>query len=144
MPLSIVLSVQPARFEAVAFKGELEANLAQNAGLGYDGVELAFRDPMVVDAEELLAFVARQELSVPAIGTGQAWGEERLSYSNPDPLVRRAAIERTKAHILGVLSRIGYGGFISGEFMPHPMPPSQRGERSSTRAQSRPIRAADR
>ena len=42
----------------------------------------------------------RDGLAVPAIGTGQAWGEGSLPYSDPDPAVRRrTAIERTKAHI---------------------------------------------
>ena len=35
----------------------------------------------------------------PATGTGQAWGEERLSFTSNDPDVRRAAIERIKSHI---------------------------------------------
>ena len=99
MKLSIVLSVQPARFEAVAFKGDLDRNLAKIAGWGYDGVELAIRDPQAVDGEALAARVAAHGLVVPAIGTGQAWGEEHLSYSDPDPAVRQAAIERTKAHV---------------------------------------------
>jgi sugar phosphate isomerase/epimerase len=99
LKLSIVLSTQPARFAAVAFKGNLEENLAKIAGWGYDGVELAIRDPRVIDAEALASLVAAHGLAVPAIGTGQAWGEERLSYSDPDPAVRRAAIERTVAHI---------------------------------------------
>ncbi len=99
MKISIVLSIQQAQFEAVAFKGNLEKNLAKIAGWGYNGVELAIRDPRAVDGEELAAVVATHGLTVPAIGTGQAWGEERLSYSDPDPAVRRAAIERTVAHV---------------------------------------------
>ncbi len=99
MKLSVVLSVQPAQFEAVAFKGDLAANLARIAGWGYDGVELAIRDPRLVNPEELAALVAAHGLAVPAIGTGQAWGEERLSYSDPDPGVRREAVERTRAHV---------------------------------------------
>jgi sugar phosphate isomerase/epimerase len=38
-------------------------------------------------------------LEVPAIGTGQAWGEEGLSFTDPDPAIRAAAIERTIAHV---------------------------------------------
>jgi sugar phosphate isomerase/epimerase len=36
---------------------------------------------------------------VPAIGTGQAWGEEGLSFTSDDPAVRRAAVERVKSHV---------------------------------------------
>jgi sugar phosphate isomerase/epimerase len=99
MKLSIVLSTQAAAFEAVAFKGDFEANVAKIAGWGYDGVELAIRDPKLVDADELLRVVTVYGLVVPAIGTGQAWGEEGLSFTDPDPAVRKAAIERTISHI---------------------------------------------
>lgn len=100
MKLSIVLSAQPAKFQAATFKGDLETNLARIASLGYDGVELAIRDPKSVDLDELERLALKHNLSVPAIGTGQAWGEEGLSFTDPDPSVRRAAVERIKSHIL--------------------------------------------
>ena len=99
MKLSIVLSTQPAQFQAATFKGDLDANLARIAGLGYDGVELAIRDPKLIDLDGLDRLVRKHNLVVPAIGTGQAWGEEGLSFTDPDPAIRRAAIERIKSHV---------------------------------------------
>ncbi len=99
MKLAIVLSTHPAQFEAATLKGDLEANLASIAELGYDGVELAIRDPKLVDADKLLAIIRSFGLEIPAIGTGQAWGEERLSYTDPEESIRRAAIARTKSHL---------------------------------------------
>ena len=66
--------------------------------LGYDGVELAIRDPKLVDLDLLERLVGRYKLSVPAIGTGQAWGEERLSLTDPSK-VDGTAIERIKSYI---------------------------------------------
>jgi len=99
MKLSIVLSTQPAKFQAATFKGDLETNLARIASLGYDGVELAIRDPRLVDLDDLERLIRKHNLVVPALGTGQAWGEEGLSFTDPDPAVRRAAIERIKSHV---------------------------------------------
>lgn len=99
MKLSIVLSTQQAQFQAATFKGDLEVNLSRIAALGYDGVELAIRDPKLVDVDALEALVNKYNLRVPAIGTGQAWGEEGLSFTDPDPQVREQAIERIKSHI---------------------------------------------
>jgi sugar phosphate isomerase/epimerase len=99
LKLSIVLSTYKARFEAVAFKGDFENNIAKIAGWDYDGVELAIRDPDLVDVGTIERILAKHGLQVPAIGTGQAWGEERLSFTNHDEKVRKAAIKRIKSHI---------------------------------------------
>jgi sugar phosphate isomerase/epimerase len=99
LKLSIVLSTHQARFEAVAFKGDFENNIAKIARWGYDGVELAIRDPDLVDVGKIERVLVQHGLQVPAIGTGQAWGEERLSFTNLDEQVRKAAIKRIKSHI---------------------------------------------
>jgi len=99
MKHSIVLSTQPAQFQAATFKGNLETNLEQIASLGYDGVELAIRDPRFINLELLDGLINKYELRVPAIGTGQAWGEEGLSLTEPDLSIRKAAVERIKSHI---------------------------------------------
>jgi len=99
MNLSIVLSTQQAQFQAATFKGNLETNLARIASFGYEGVELAIREPNLVDLNNLDELIHKYNLKVPAIGTGQAWGEEGLSFTDPDSKVRRLAIERIKSHI---------------------------------------------
>jgi len=101
MKYSIVLSTQPAQFQAATFKGDLEGNLHRIASLGYEGVELAIRDPKLVNLDLLKKLTRSCNLAVPAIGTGQAWGEEGLSFTDPDPAVRLRAIERIKCHIDG-------------------------------------------
>lgn len=99
MKLAIVLSTHAAQFQAVAFKGDFESNIAKIASYGYEGVELAIRDPKLVEPDALEAVAKKHNLVVPAIGTGQAWGEEGLSFTSDDPEVRQAAIERVKSHI---------------------------------------------
>src|SRR5512143_3518164 len=106
MKLSIVLSTQAAQFEAATFKGDLDTNLSKIAALGYQGVELAIRDPNLVDVDALERLVTSHHLVVSAIGTGQAWGEEGLSFTDPDAAIRRSAIERVKSHI-PVAERLG-------------------------------------
>ena len=99
MKLSIVLSTHAASFQAVAFKGDFETNLKSIASYGYDGVELAIRDPKLVDHDQVILSVKERNMIIPAIGTGQAWGEEGLSFTDKDPAIRKKAIERVLSHI---------------------------------------------
>lgn len=117
MKLSIVLSTQPASFSALAYKGRMEENLRTIQSLGYDGVELAVRDPKLLDLEELDGLLKDNRLPVPAIGTGQAFGEEGLSFTHPDESIRRQAVDRIKAQMdLGAhLDAIVIIGLIRGQ-----------------------------
>jgi 5-keto-L-gluconate epimerase len=97
--LSLAISAQATRYGDVAFVGDLDRNMGRLAQMGYDGVELGIRDPLAMDAAELEAMLARHDLVCPVISTGQAWIEERLSFTSPDPKVREAAVERIGQHI---------------------------------------------
>jgi len=99
MKLSIVLSFQPTQFTALAFQGKPEEHFKRLKALGYDGVELAIRDPSLLDWNQLEESVKNLGLKVPAIGTGQAYMEEGLRFSSPSDDIRKRAIERIKLHI---------------------------------------------
>ncbi len=99
MKKSIVLSTQQTKFSALAFQEDLEKNINKIAQLGFDGVELAVRDPRYLDKEKVLHLVREYNLEVPAIGTGQAWGEEGLSLSDPNEIIRKMAVERMMEQI---------------------------------------------
>jgi len=100
MKLSIVLSLQPTQFSALAFQGKIEEHLRKIEALGYDGVELAIRDPSLLGWNQLEEWIRTYGLKVPAIGTGQAYVEEGLRFSSPSAKIRRQAIERMRSHIL--------------------------------------------
>jgi len=97
MKLSIVLSTHATSFDALAYTGDFTRNVRRIAELGYDGVELAIRDPYLLDADAVASIVDEAGLEVPALGTGQAYVEEGLSFTSPDPEVRARAIERIRA-----------------------------------------------
>lgn len=99
MKFAVVLSTSATKFNAVAFQGKFEENVGRIAEIGYDGVELAVRDPALIDIPAVQRTLARHNLTVPAIGTGQAYGEDNLSFTDPDDAVRRRAVGRIQAQI---------------------------------------------
>jgi sugar phosphate isomerase/epimerase len=99
MKLSIVLSLQPTRFASLAYQGKTEVHLQRIKKLGYDGVELAIRDPSLLEWNQLEESIKNLGLKMPAIGTGQAYIEEGLRFSSPSEDIRKQAIERIRLHI---------------------------------------------
>ncbi len=99
MKLSFVISTQPTRFQAVTFDPNFEANAAHLAKLGFDGIELAVREPAKLDVVNVKRILDKYGLAVPAIGTGQAYVEEYLSFTDPDAAVREQAVARVQTHI---------------------------------------------
>jgi sugar phosphate isomerase/epimerase len=100
MKKSIVVSTQPTKFSALAFKENFEKSIRKVANFGFNGVELAVRDPKYLEVEKIINLLKECKLEVPAIGTGQAYGEEGLSFSDPDEMVRKMAVERINDQII--------------------------------------------
>jgi sugar phosphate isomerase/epimerase len=99
MRLGLVVSVEETSFDAVAVRGGWEAAAAHLARLGFDGIELAIRDPAAVDLGRVEAVVREAGLVVPALGTGQAYLKDGLCLSSRDAHLRCRAAERMVAHV---------------------------------------------
>jgi sugar phosphate isomerase/epimerase len=105
MRFAFALSAQPTEFAAVG-QGELPAMLRVIREVGYDGVELAVRDPDAFAEGELEAWTREAGLPVCAIGTGQAFLADGLSLAAPDESARGAARARLRRHI-ALAGRLG-------------------------------------
>lgn len=67
--------------------------------LGYDGLELHIRVPEDAPAAELNALQAEFGIGISAVATGQSRGLDHLCLIDPDPDIRRKAVERMKRFI---------------------------------------------
>jgi 5-keto-L-gluconate epimerase len=99
MKLSIAVSSPDAVFSALALKGSYEDNFALVKDAGFDGAELAIKDPAKIDTLRLETLLKQFGLVAPAMGTGRAFGEEGLCFSAAEETVRRAAVERICSHV---------------------------------------------
>ena len=106
MKLSIVLSTQPPNSRLPPSKATWRRTCVRIAALGYDGVELAIRDPKLVDLT-MLEQLARQ---VQAVRSGHrhrpGLGRGRAVVHRSRPVGPASAIERIKSHI-PVAARFG-------------------------------------
>ena len=100
MKKSIVVSISSTKFSALAFKEDFEKSIKKVADLGSNGAELAIRNPKDLKVDDVINIIKDNNLEVPAIGTGQAYGEEGLSFSDPDGTIRKMAVDRINDQII--------------------------------------------
>ncbi|CAH1651948.1 Hydroxypyruvate isomerase [Hyphomicrobiales bacterium] len=84
--------VAPAHVTAI--QGDASACFARIRELGYDGVELLVRDPRAIDHGLIERQLAEAGLAMPAVCTGEVYGEDGLSLADPDPARRAETLER--------------------------------------------------
>jgi sugar phosphate isomerase/epimerase len=100
--MKLVLSATPSNVSAAPFllRGvNPAAAVALAVELGYDGLEMHLRQASDIDRKEVRTLVADHGLNIPTLGTGLAAGLDGLTFTNPDPGIRRRAVERVKEHI---------------------------------------------
>jgi 5-keto-L-gluconate epimerase len=94
MKYSIVISVSKTRFGPVVFRDNLIENMKKAKNIGYDAVEFAVREPESVDIPKVKKELEKNDLFVPAVGTGQIYFDENLSFSDPNKDIRDATVKR--------------------------------------------------
>lgn len=98
MKLAYMYATPDVRHSKVtAIQGSIEPTLGLIRQIGYQGVEFLVGDPASLDARALEIAVTNQGLDMPAVCTGEVYGEAGLSFADPEPGKRRQAIDRMKA-----------------------------------------------
>lgn len=83
--------------KVTAIQGDIEQTLAQIREIGYGGVEFLVSDPAAIDIATLERAIKNEGLDVPAVCTGEVYGEAGLSFADPDANRRQEARDRMKA-----------------------------------------------
>ena len=101
MKLSYQVATPEVRAEPgiTSYQGDFESSLKALRSHGYDGVELMVRDPRLIDAGKLRVILDRYEYPVPMVCTGEVYGQDKLSFSDPDDTRRDEAVSRIKAAV---------------------------------------------
>lgn len=104
-----------------AYQGDLEHAFARLHEEGYEGAELMVCDPSKVDADFIAQLCARYGLTVPMVCTGEVFGQDGLSFTDPDAQRREEALRRVNAAAdlaacFGAQINIGRvrGGYVFG------------------------------
>jgi sugar phosphate isomerase/epimerase len=80
----------------LAYKGEFKQILQKMVNWGYQGIELMVKDPRKFDQAKIVQLIRMHNLEVPAVCTGEVFGEDGLSFMDVDEAIRKLAIQRTK------------------------------------------------
>jgi len=88
MKLGIAIAGDNALPSAFVILRGLEKSIRRAAEYGYDGVELALKDPSEVDKEKLRALLKETGMEISAISTGQVFAARGLMFTEEDPKKR--------------------------------------------------------
>lgn len=99
MKISLTISVPGSKTAPIIFQGDYSEEIVRAARIGYKAVELHIRDPKAIDQKAIRRSLEETGIRVSTIGTGLAFGQDRIFLASPDEGVRRAAIQRIRDQI---------------------------------------------
>jgi sugar phosphate isomerase/epimerase len=106
MKLSIAIASQNAIPSAfVVFRG-FEDSMIKAATLGYDGVELALKNPGEIDRQSLQSLLDKTGLQVSCISTGQVYAETGYMLTDPD-IQKRNEVKRIFKEFINLAADFG-------------------------------------
>lgn len=79
-----------------AFQGDLSGSLETLSELGYDGVEFMTLNPNKLDWRQIEKLLSKHNLDLVLVCTGEIFGQEKLTFMDPDQAIREQAIKRIK------------------------------------------------
>lgn len=94
MYFSIVISATKTNFGPIVFRDNLETNIIKAKNIGFDGIELAVKCSELIDVKKLKNILEEINIKIIAIGTGQIFFDEGLSFSDSDKKIREKAVKR--------------------------------------------------
>jgi len=86
--------------------GSFEEKISKAARLGYDGIELMVRDPLVLDWRHIKQTLLSAGLEVPQLVTGELYGADGLCIVTPDEDLYR----KTEKRLYSVIDLASYLG----------------------------------
>lgn len=94
MRSAVTISLVPeARGGPFVFWDDLAAGCRHAAELGFDAVEIFPSSAQALNVPQVATLLAAQSLKCAAVGTGAGWIKHKLRLTDPDPAVRKRAIE---------------------------------------------------
>jgi Sugar phosphate isomerases/epimerases len=100
MKLATTGRVKAGEFAPIVFRGDYASFIPRAAKIGYDAIELHIHDSAELDRPALKKLLDDNGMSLTSIGTGSAYGEDRIFLSSGDQGVRERAIKRLEDHIV--------------------------------------------
>jgi len=99
MKIAIVVSTPEVTIQPLGLWGDFEENVGKIAELGYDAIELFVGDPGQLALQDAKDLIRGQGLEISAIGTGLSYTQYGLSFTSPDVLTRKRAVERIERYV---------------------------------------------